>query len=79
MQHMATIIELDGSVTVRPFTESEVEAHKDDQASWAIEAQAVLDKASADAAAQQAAIAHAKSLGFTDEMIAVMYPALIIP
>ena len=34
------------------------------------------DKAAADAAAQQAAIAHAKSLGFTDEMIAVMYPNL---
>ena len=26
--------------------------------------------------ASQAAIAHAKSLGFTDEMIAVMYPNL---
>lgn len=26
--------------------------------------------------AQEAAIAHAKSLGFTDEMIAVMYPNL---
>jgi hypothetical protein len=37
------------------------------------------DKAAADAAAQAAAIAHAKSLGFTDEMIAVMYPALITP
>jgi hypothetical protein len=38
---------------------------------------AEADKATADAAAQQAAIAHAKSLGFTDAMIAVMYPALI--
>ena len=27
----------------------------------------------------EAAIAHDKSLGFTDEMIAVMYPALITP
>jgi hypothetical protein len=26
-----------------------------------------------------AAVAHAKSLGFTDAMIAVMYPALITP
>jgi hypothetical protein len=34
------------------------------------------DKAKADQAARQAAIAHAKSLGFTDEMIAVMYPNL---
>ena len=37
---------------------------------------AAIDKAAADAAAQQAAISHAKSLGFTDEMIAIMYPNL---
>jgi hypothetical protein len=29
-----------------------------------------------EAAAQVAAISHAKSLGFTDEMIAIMYPNL---
>jgi hypothetical protein len=40
---------------------------------------AEADKAAADQAATAAAIAHAKSLGFTDEMIAVMYPALITP
>jgi hypothetical protein len=40
---------------------------------------AETDKAAADAAATAAAIAHAKSLGFTDAMIAVMYPALITP
>jgi hypothetical protein len=34
------------------------------------------DKAAADAAATAAAIAHAKSLGFTDAMISVMYPTL---
>lgn len=34
------------------------------------------DKAKAAAAATAAAIAHAKSLGFTDAMIAVMYPNL---
>ena len=37
---------------------------------------AEADKATADAAATAAAIAHAKSLGFTDAMIAVMYPNL---
>jgi hypothetical protein len=37
---------------------------------------AEADKATADAAATAAAIAHAKSLGFTDAMIAVMYPTL---
>jgi len=34
-------------------------------------------KAEADAVTRAAAIAHAKSLGFTDDMIAVMYPNLI--
>ena len=33
-------------------------------------------KVEAEQAARLAAIAHAKSLGFTDEMIAVMYPNL---
>jgi hypothetical protein len=41
-------------------------------------AQAATDKQAADAAAREAAIAHAKSLGFTDEMIAVMYPGLTV-
>jgi hypothetical protein len=37
---------------------------------------AQADKIKADQAATAAAIAHAKSLGFTDAMIAVMYPNL---
>jgi hypothetical protein len=37
---------------------------------------AETEKTAADIAARDAAIAHAKSLGFTDEMIAVMYPNL---
>ena len=37
---------------------------------------AAAAKAEADAAATTAAVAHAKSLGFTDAMIAVMYPNL---
>ncbi len=37
---------------------------------------AEADKVKADAAATKAAIAHAKSLGFTDAMIAVIYPTL---
>jgi hypothetical protein len=37
---------------------------------------AEADKIKADQAAAAAAIAHAKSLGFTDAMIAVMYPNL---
>lgn len=41
-------------------------------------AQAAQEAAAATAAANaQAAIAHAKSLGFTDAMISAMYPALV--
>ena len=35
-----------------------------------------VERVAGDAAARLAAIAHAKSLGFTDEMITVMYPNL---
>ena len=55
---------------VEPLTTAEVEAE------IARLEQAAADKAAADAAARDAAIAHARSLGFTDEMIAVMYPNL---
>ena len=55
---------------VEPLTTAEV------QAEAARLEQAAADKETADAEARDAAIAHAKSLGFTDEMIAVMYPNL---
>ena len=55
---------------VEPLTSAEV------QAEIARLEQAAVDKEAADIAAREAAIAHAKSLGFTDEMIAVMYPNL---
>lgn len=48
-------------------------------AAWPVAQEAAADKAAADAAARADAIAHAKSLGFTDEMIAVMYPNLNAP
>ena len=55
---------------VTPLTEAEVAAEIK-----RLE-KAEADKAAADQAAREAAIAHAKSLGFTDAMIAVMYPNL---
>jgi uncharacterized protein (UPF0335 family) len=55
---------------VQPLTQAEVDAEIN-----RLE-KAETDKAAADQAAREAAIAHAKSLGFTDEMIAVMYPNL---
>jgi hypothetical protein len=57
---------------VEPLTTAEV------QAEIARLEQVAADKEAADAAARDAAIAHAKSLGFTDEMIAVMYPGLSV-
>jgi hypothetical protein len=55
---------------VEPLTTAEVET----EITRLEKAQA--DKVKSDQAAREAAIAHAKSLGFTDEMIAVMYPNL---
>jgi len=55
---------------VTPLTEPEVAAEI-----TRLE-KAEADKVAADAAATAAAVAHAKSLGFTDAMIAVMYPNL---
>lgn len=55
---------------VEPLTTAEVAAE------IARLEQVAADKVAADAAARAAAVAHAKSLGFTDEMIAVMYPGL---
>lgn len=57
---------------VEPLTQDEVKAEM-----LRLE-QAAADKAIADAQARADAIVHAKSLGFTDEMIAVMYPALAV-
>jgi len=56
---------------VQPLTEAEVAAEV-----TRLEAAAAA-KAAADADATAAAVAHAKSLGFTDDMIAIMYPNLI--
>ena len=69
----------DGSVIERPWTPEELAQQAKDRDDYAA-AQAAQEAAAATAAAATAAaIAHAKSLGFTDEMIAVMYPALVIP
>jgi hypothetical protein len=78
---MADKVEIDaqtGSRIERDFTPEEASQHAKDQAEAEAAAQAAADKEAADAAARDAAIEHAKSLGFTDEMIAVMYPGLSV-
>jgi len=62
----------------REMTTDEAADYEAMQAADAAAAQAAADKEAADAAARDAAIAHAKSLGFTDDMIAVMYPGLTV-
>lgn len=76
---MFSVLEVDaktGERIERDYTPEEAAQRAKDQAEAEAAAQAAADKAAADAAARDAAIAHAKSLGFTDEMIAVMYPSL---
>ena len=78
---MADIIETDyttnpPTVTERDFTPEEIAQHEKDAAEAAQAAKDKAAKEKADAEARDAAIAHAKSLGFTDAMIAVMYPNL---
>ena len=65
-----------GETVTRPMTAEELAQREQDQATAEAAAQAAAQQAAQTAAATQAAIAHAKSLGFTDEMIAVMYPNL---
>lgn len=76
---MADILEINvqtGERIERDFTPEELAQRVKDQAAAEAAALAAEERAAADAAARSAAVAHAKSLGFTDEMIAVMYPSL---
>lgn len=65
-----------GEVIERDRTPSEQAQYEADQKVAAKLAVLALSQLSLTQAATSAGIAHAKSLGFTDEMIAVMYPNL---
>lgn len=65
-----------GEVLKRDRTKAEESQHEADQVAAAKSEAEAQAQAEATAAATIAAIAHAKSLGFTDDMIAVMYPNL---
>ena len=68
-----------GESVERPLTKEEA-AQREADAEAAAAAQAAQEAAAATAAKNAAdAIAHAKSLGFTDAMISAMYPGLVIP
>ena len=69
----------DGTTFERPWTPEELAQMEKDRDDFAA-AQAAAEAAAAEAAKNAAdAIAHAKSLGFTDAMISAMYPGLVIP
>jgi len=76
---MSDVLEINvptGERIERDFTADELAQRDKDEADAAAAAQAAADKEAADKAARDDAISHAKSLGFTDEMIGVMYPNL---
>ncbi len=78
---MADVTEIDyttnpPTVTERDFTVEEISQKEIDAAESTKIAKDQAAKEKAAAEARAAAIAHAKSLGFTDAMIAVMYPNL---
>lgn len=81
---MADVIETDlttdpPTITERDFTPEELaQREKDIQDAAAAEIEYAAAEARL-AAARAAAIEHAKGLGFTDAMIAVMYPNLGAP
>jgi UDP-N-acetylmuramyl pentapeptide synthase len=65
-----------GETMQRERTSDEQTQYETDQATAQAAAAEAATIAEQNAQATVAAIAHAKSLGFTDEMIAVMYPNL---
>jgi hypothetical protein len=76
---MTDVLEINvetGERIERDFTAEEKAQRAADAAAAKKAADEAAAKATADAAAGSAAVAHAKSLGFTDAMIAVMYPNL---
>jgi hypothetical protein len=76
---MTQIIEVwadTGEIVERDRTPEEQEQYEADQLAAIKAEKDRVKKEAADKAAREAAIEHAKSLGFTDAMIAVMYPNL---
>ena len=76
MSEVLEVNVLTGERIERDFTAEEKAQRALDEAAAKKAADEAAAKAAADATATAAAVAHAKSLGFTDAMIAVMYPNL---
>ena len=67
----------DGTTFERPWTPEELAQQQKDRDEFAAAQAAAEAAAAANAKNAADAIAHAKSLGFTDAMISAMYPALV--
>lgn len=77
---MIDVIQIDaltGERLERDFTDEELTQREKDAAAYAALQAEIEAKTAAIIASRKAAIEHAKSLGFTDEMISVMYPTLV--
>lgn len=68
-----------GKVVERDFTPEELAQRKADDKAAKEQAKQEAAEQHRQAQPRAAAVAHAKTLGFTDEMIAVMYPGLAEP
>jgi len=69
----------DGTIIERPWTPEELAQQQKDRDDWATAQAAAEATAAATTKNAADAIAHAKSLGFTDAMISAMYPQLAAP
>jgi len=65
------------TITERAFTKAEKEQRQADAAAYEAAETERVAAAAQQATDRAAAIEHAKSLGFTDAMISVMYPTLL--
>ena len=79
---MADVLEIDvltGEETERGFNNAEKAQRALDKKTQEAADEAKEAKEVADRAASEAAYAHAKSLGFTDDMLRMMFPGYVIP
>lgn len=79
---MADVLEVDaltGEETERGFNNAEKAQRAQDKKDQQAADEAKEAKEAADHVASEAAYAHAKTLGFTDDMLRMMFPGYVIP
>jgi len=79
---MADVLEVNaitGESVERGFNNAEKAQRAQDRKDQELAQEAKEAQEAADRAASDAAYAHAKSLGFTDDMLRIMFPNYVIP